>query len=98
MKTVKRKPGRPKGSINKVHGTSHERATVARRFRDFRERLHLTQQQLASLIGIKDRAGISDIERGLHLPHYSTMKRFTEYESKSDKEIRDVSKFGQDGS
>lgn len=75
---------------NRIHGTLAEREAIAKRFKDFRVRMHLTQRELASLIGLCDGAGVSDIEQAKHLPHHSTMKSFMQYENRTDKEMRGV--------
>lgn len=82
----------------KLHGTLAERKAIGKRFKDFRARQSLSQRELASLLDLGDRATVSDIENAKHLPHHSTLRRFVEFENKSDKEIRNESNFGQDGS
>lgn len=57
--------------------------TAAKRFKKFREKLQISQAELASMIGIT-REQVSHIERGRYQPRrYSTMRRFVALEGKA---------------
>ena len=58
-----------------------KRFAMGDRFRNYRQTMHLTQLQLSKLIDL-DRAQISDIERGKHMPLRGTLARFEELERK----------------
>jgi len=70
--------------------TEAEKRAVATRFIAFRKTSLISQRELADLIGLKNRESVSNIERGLVMPHRSTMKRFLLLESKHkhDKQFR----------
>lgn len=76
--------------FSRVHGTLAERQSIAKRFKAYRDKTGLTQEQLSSLMGLGGRASVCDIERARHLPHHSTLRKFVELERKGGSHLENA--------
>ena len=66
-----------------MNHTKHEKAAIAKRFREFRKKNLMTQRELASFLGLSGKEHISRIENGHHTPYPITLRRFAVLEQQA---------------